>query len=152
MEMKSTHSSGFSGGRRRPRAWKIVGLGILGLCAAAGFAFVFGLLVKVLWNALMPAIFGLSVITFWQAFGLVILAKILFGSHHGMHMHRRRRGGRRWAGFAGRRCWSEEGDATGEPMPGNGKRWGAFREYWHEEGKAAFEAYMQRMEDAQKGK
>ena len=31
-----------------------------------------------LWNALMPAIFGLGKITFWQAFGLEILIGILF--------------------------------------------------------------------------
>lgn len=33
-----------------------------------------------LWNALMPTIFGLTKISFWQAFGLEILAGILFGS------------------------------------------------------------------------
>ena len=31
-----------------------------------------------LWNALMPAIFGLGKITFWQAFGLELLIGILF--------------------------------------------------------------------------
>lgn len=31
-----------------------------------------------LWNWLMPAIFGLVKITFWQALGLNILANILF--------------------------------------------------------------------------
>ena len=33
-----------------------------------------------LWNALMPEIFGLVKISFWQAFGLEVLAGILFGS------------------------------------------------------------------------
>lgn len=33
-----------------------------------------------LWNWLMPELFGLKVITFWQAFGLNILATILFKS------------------------------------------------------------------------
>ena len=32
-----------------------------------------------LWNALMPDIFGLPVITYWQAFGLEILGHILLG-------------------------------------------------------------------------
>lgn len=40
----------------------------------------FGLVVMLLWNLLMPAIFGLSVITFWQALGLLILSKIFLGS------------------------------------------------------------------------
>ena len=32
-----------------------------------------------LWNYLMPAIFGLHVITFWQAVGLLLLGRLLFG-------------------------------------------------------------------------
>jgi len=32
-----------------------------------------------LWNWLMPDIFGLKVINFWQALGLNLLASILFG-------------------------------------------------------------------------
>ncbi len=39
-------------------------------------------ILMLLWNGLMPVIFGLSVITFWQAAGLLILAKILFGGFH----------------------------------------------------------------------
>ena len=35
--------------------------------------------IMLLWNWLMPAIFGLSVVSFWQALGLFILARILFG-------------------------------------------------------------------------
>lgn len=34
--------------------------------------------VKLLWNWLMPVIFGLPVITFWQAAGLMLLISILF--------------------------------------------------------------------------
>jgi hypothetical protein len=32
-----------------------------------------------LWNGLIPAIFGLKTITFWDAFGLYILSNLLFG-------------------------------------------------------------------------
>ena len=35
-------------------------------------------LVMALWNWLMPAIFGLTTITFWQAGGLLLLSKLLF--------------------------------------------------------------------------
>ena len=31
----------------------------------------------------MPAIFGLHAISFWQALGLLVLSKILFGGFHG---------------------------------------------------------------------
>ena len=40
---------------------------------------VFGFIVKGLWNGLMPSIFGWHAITFWQAVGLLVLSKILFG-------------------------------------------------------------------------
>jgi len=35
-----------------------------------------------LWNWLMPDLFGLTTITFWQALGLNILCSILFKSHN----------------------------------------------------------------------
>ena len=44
---------------------------------------VFGNIVMWLWNALMPVIFHLPVITFAQALGLLVLSKILFSSFRG---------------------------------------------------------------------
>jgi hypothetical protein len=44
---------------------------------------VFGLVVMWLWNWLMPALFALPRIGLWQALGLLILSKILFGGFHG---------------------------------------------------------------------
>ena len=58
------------------------GLGILGI----GFLFLCGWVVMLLWNWLMPDIFGLKPLTYWQAWGLLILSHILFkgfGSGHG---------------------------------------------------------------------
>jgi hypothetical protein len=45
-------------------------------------AIVFGFIVKSLWNALIPPIFGWHTITFWQGIGLLVLSKILFGGFH----------------------------------------------------------------------
>jgi len=42
----------------------------------------FGFLVEVLWNTLVPPIFGWHTITFWQGLGLLLLSKILFGGFH----------------------------------------------------------------------
>jgi hypothetical protein len=42
---------------------------MLGLAAIAGFSAVFMLL----WNALLPPIFGIAAVNFWQALGLLIL-------------------------------------------------------------------------------
>lgn len=63
--------------RNREFAIKIAkGLGIAVL-AVAGF-FLFGFLFMLLWNELMPEIFGLRQINFWQGWGLLILSFILF--------------------------------------------------------------------------
>jgi len=40
---------------------------------------VMGFVVMLLWNALLPELFNAPVITFWQAAGLLILCRILFG-------------------------------------------------------------------------
>jgi len=48
----------------------------------AGVA-LFGWIVMLLWNALLPGILGVSVINFWQALGILLLSKILFGGFRG---------------------------------------------------------------------
>jgi hypothetical protein len=83
--------------------WKCIGWGILGV---VGFAVVLGLLglvIMSLWNWLMPVLFKLPAIVFWQAIGLAILSRLLFGGcgwgmrhmrghHHGRHGHHERCG------------------------------------------------------------
>lgn len=72
---------------------KGVKIALIGVVAVA----VFGFVVMSLWNWLAPAVFGLSAITFWQALGLLILSKILFGGFRGGHGgHWRHRMGERW--------------------------------------------------------
>lgn len=56
---------------------------------------VFGFVTRELWNWLMPSIFGVRAITFWQAIGLVLLGKILFGGVH-KHGHGHYGGRRQW--------------------------------------------------------
>ena len=45
------------------------------------FIFIGGEIVMRLWNWLVPMLFGLRQITFWQAIGILALCRILFGSH-----------------------------------------------------------------------
>ncbi len=40
---------------------------------------IFSALVMALWNALMPVLFNLQAIGFWQAMGLLVLSRLLFG-------------------------------------------------------------------------
>ena len=49
------------------------------LLGFALFVFVGGEVVKLLWNSLAPPLFGLPVLGFWQAIGLLALCRILFG-------------------------------------------------------------------------
>jgi hypothetical protein len=54
-------------------------------CAALGWV------VMALWNWLLPALFGLTTITFWQGLGLFVLGRLLFGGMRlfgGHHAHR----------------------------------------------------------------
>src|SRR5437016_9070577 len=54
----------------------LVPLAILGILI---FTAIGGGVVMLLWNWLAPALFGLRLITFWQAIGLLALCRILFG-------------------------------------------------------------------------
>lgn len=52
---------------------------ILGtLIAIVVVAFLLGWFVMLLWNWLMPMIFGLMIINYWQAWGLLLLSGMLF--------------------------------------------------------------------------
>ena len=124
--------------------WVIIGLGFAGL-----FALVFGYVVKWVWNMFMPAVFGLSQITFWQAFGIVILAKLLFG---GFSPHRYDRGYRydrlhhHW-----RFPWNRFRDHR-QDLKSNYRNWKYYHGFWHDEGQAAFEAYVDRQKREEQAK
>jgi hypothetical protein len=79
------------------RFWLVRGLKFVLFAVVA--AAVVGAIVMVLWNALMPALFGLPSIGFWQGLGLFVLSKILlggFGGRSGRHLHWRGRMRERW--------------------------------------------------------
>jgi hypothetical protein len=68
----------------------VIGFIILG----SGLLFLFGWVVMLLWNWLMPEIFGLKRITYWQGWGLLLLSTILFkgmGSSGGKSDRRRKK-------------------------------------------------------------
>lgn len=82
--------------------FKIVG----GIILFSLLAFLLGWIIMWLWNWLVPDLFNGPVITYWQAWGLFILSRILFGSwgkgkHHnkGNHSWKNGNGGywkKRW--------------------------------------------------------
>ncbi len=112
---------------------RIAGLVVLGVIGAALFALVFGWLVMILWNWLMPAIFHLGLITYWQAFGIVVLGKLIFGGIGGGH-----RGGR------GKGPWKGNPWEKAHGPGGARDEWRWYREYWDQEGREAFERFVQK--------
>jgi hypothetical protein len=83
---------------------------------------VFSFVVMNLWNWLMPALFGWHLIGFWQAVGILVLSKILFGGFRprsGPGWHWRRRMMERWEQMT-----PEEREKFREGMRG---RWGQCR-------------------------
>ena len=78
------------------RRWVRRGLKFIVFAALA--VTVFSFVVMGLWNWLMPVVFSGHTITFWQALGLLILSKILFGGFRGRpgSMYWRQRMANRW--------------------------------------------------------
>jgi hypothetical protein len=64
----------------RRRLFVIVPAALLGIVV---FTFLGGQVVRLLWNWLLPPLFGWREITFWQALGLLALCRILFGGFGG---------------------------------------------------------------------
>ena len=58
----------------------MVPIGILAIVLVSAIA---GTLVRLLWNWLLPPLFGWPTLTFWQALGLLALCRILFGGRGG---------------------------------------------------------------------
>lgn len=149
MEKNNIHRK--SSHRRHPglKVLRIIGMTMVGLTFAVVFAFIFGLLVKVLWNWLMPTLFNLPLISYWQAFGLLILAKLLFGGFgphkdhpHNSHFHKKIEN--RWHRMIG---VEDCGDWGSKFPPEN---WRYYKEFWHEEGKQAFEDYIEKQKSEKK--
>ncbi len=63
---------------------KLIVIAPLAILGMALFVFIGGQIVLHLWNWLLPPLFGFREITFWQALGILVLSRILFGGF-GMH-------------------------------------------------------------------
>jgi hypothetical protein len=77
------HGNGFDGWWEdrslAEKVFLVIALVILG----TGLLFLFGLVTMALWNRLMPELFGLKPLTYWQAWGVLALSCILFGKTGG---------------------------------------------------------------------
>jgi len=70
------------------RARRLLFIAPFALVGMVVFIALGGIVVMKLWNWLLPSLFGWRAITFWQALGLLVLCRILFGGL-GLHGHGR---------------------------------------------------------------
>src|SRR5208283_5617333 len=73
--------------RNMNKRWRMIFIAPLAILAMLLFTFIGGEIVLHLWNWLLPPLFGFRQINFWQALGLLLLCRILFGGlgRHGYH-------------------------------------------------------------------
>lgn len=105
-----------------------------GIVIGLVIALVFGVFVRLLWNWLMPGVFGLREITYGQAIGMIVLTHILFG----------RKGPPGFAGpMRGHGPWAWHGPCSSDDVAnGHIKDWRRYDEWWEKEGRDAFRKYI----------
>lgn len=103
------------------------------IIAAIIFLLLFGYGFMLLWNWLMPEVFGLPILSYWQAVGVLVMAKLLFGSFEGMNSkkgskktHKRHKRGR----------WDN--------CKGDFSKWEFYDDFWKAEGEKAFNEFAER--------
>ena len=121
------------------RVFRIIGITLGGLSLATLLAIGLGWLVEYLWNHTLAVMFKLPAITYWQAVGLFILGKLLFGGfagHHGGHHHEYGHG-HGHGPWHSRKCrrWREDLGVEAHER---------FRDFWEAEGRKAFEDYLEK--------
>ncbi|MCK0136090.1 hypothetical protein [Arenibacter sp. S6351L] len=117
---------------RKKSPLQIIGIIVFGTIAIIGLAILFGFALMWLWNWLMPDIFGLTTITYWQAVGLFILLKILLGGCGGS------------SGSKKKSSKHSDGTCKNESKTDFSK-WKHYDKFWKEEGDAHFKDYLNRL-------
>jgi len=104
---------------------------IMGIAAFIAMIAAFSVVAMFLWNALMPEIFGLKALSYWQALGLLVLARLLFGGLGPGH----------WRGHGGfhhknalREKWMNMTDDERKEFMRSNRRFAHFHDFFNEEG------------------
>lgn len=107
------------------------------------FAALFSLAVRVLWNWLCPELFHLPALSLLQAFGLIVLSRLLlgrFGAHHPHHSPRP------WP-------FRKGADFFGKDDPRRDiTQWGRYGAWWKAEGHERYEAWLHREAPSEQAK
>ena len=107
----------------------IIGWVLFGTLAAMALALLLGFGVMWLWNWLMPEIFGLTTIGYWQAIGLFALAKIIFGSFGGGSSRKKKEKEKSFSNKNEKECKDFS-------------KWKRYDQFWKEEGENAFNTFI----------
>ena len=110
----------------------IAGLIVLAIIGITALAILFGFVIMWLWNALMPELFDLPSLTYWQAIGLFILSKILLGGIGG-------------GSSSSSKNSSDHCDSNGKKKKKKGdfSKWEHYDSFWKEKGEVEYEAYVE---------
>ena len=109
----------------------IVGTIIFIAILAVIFIAAFGFVIMHLWNWLIPEIFGFTTITYWQAMGLALLSRLLFGgfgSDKSSKKHKRDR------------C--KNGSSKSDFS-----KWKYYEKFWAEQGEEAYNQYINKQDE-----
>lgn len=109
---------------------EIAGMIIFGGLFLTGLVILFGFIIMWLWNWLMPEIFGLTTLNYWQAIGLFILLKILIGG---------------CGGFGNSGKSSSKKYECKKKSKGEFSKWKHYDQFWKEEGNHAYEEFIERV-------
>lgn len=109
---------------------------LIGGIIVVSLIFLFGYITMRLWNWLMPDIFGLTTINYWQALGILLLAKIFFG---GFGNHSSKRGSKKLKN----KCKNEKRESLQKDF----SNWKYYDNFWKEEGEQAFNNYINRQKE-----
>jgi len=118
--------------RLKMKKWNpvyIVGAVIGGIILVVTLGALFGLVVQYLWNWIMPGIFNIREITYLEAFGIMILARMLVGGFGGGG----KSGGSRSKGkYTDSECCNELEELE------------YYEEWWEKEGKGSLKNYTEK--------
>ncbi|PCE63803.1 hypothetical protein [Sediminicola luteus] len=112
---------------------EIIGIIIAGGIFIVGLAILFGFVLMWLWNWLMPEIFGLPTLDYWQAVGLFILSKLLIGGCGGGKSH-------------GKKEYHCDNKAQ---KKSEFSKWKHYGDFWKEEGEKQYQSYINRKTEKQ---
>lgn len=145
---RDNRSGRFSGNLKHIVFWVIIGLVLATL-----FALVFGILVKLLWGVTLSPIFGIPEITYWQAVGIVILSRLVFGGfgHRGGPKNGLHNSGDKHGSFGSKlrhhfhgKGEDDDDNDTEFRVPETHRK--HYHEFWEKEGKQAFNEYLSKIE------